>query len=123
MGRTACTEPQYLYKGALYLFYIQHVLQFLARKYTYKTKLITHFAVCAVPEVFLRQAEVPFLRPGYGRLLCKNHDRSTQYLKQKGIKNVNIKRMEYTHVIKNILGLRFQITPIQELDSNISTLF
>jgi len=31
--------------------------------------------------------------------------------------------MEYTHVIKNILGLRFQITTIQELDSNISTLF
>ena len=24
MGRTACTEPQYLYKGALYLF-IHHV--------------------------------------------------------------------------------------------------
>ena len=22
MGRTACTEPQYLYKGALYLFFL-----------------------------------------------------------------------------------------------------
>jgi hypothetical protein len=31
--------------------------------------------------------------------------------------------MECTHVIKNTLGLRFQITPIQELDNNISTLF
>jgi len=57
-------------------------LNFFSRKYTYKTKLITHYAVSAVPEVFLRQAEVPFLRPGYGRLLFKYHDRPTQYLKQ-----------------------------------------
>jgi len=31
--------------------------------------------------------------------------------------------MEYTYVIKNTVGLRFQITPIQKLDSNVSTLF
>jgi hypothetical protein len=24
MGRTACTEPQYLYKGAIYLFYLKY---------------------------------------------------------------------------------------------------
>jgi hypothetical protein len=31
--------------------------------------------------------------------------------------------MEYTHVIRNTFGLRFQIAPIKELDNNISTLF
>ena len=25
MGRTACTEPQFLYKGALYLFYLMYI--------------------------------------------------------------------------------------------------
>jgi len=31
--------------------------------------------------------------------------------------------MKYIRVSKNTLGLRFLIKPIQELDSNISTLF
>ena len=44
----------------------------------------TYYSLCCLcsTEVFLRQAEVPFLRPGYGRLLCQYHDRPTQYLKQ-----------------------------------------
>ena len=28
MGRTVCTEPQYLYKGAIYLFFLTAVIQY-----------------------------------------------------------------------------------------------
>jgi len=28
MGRMACTEPQYLYKGALYLFFYHYIYKY-----------------------------------------------------------------------------------------------